>query len=332
MKEKILSLVIPMYNSRNYIEKCLDSLIIERNIGQIEIIVVNDGSTDGCEKIVEKYQKKYPDTIKLISQPNGGHGAAVDKGIESCCGTYFKVIDADDWVINEKLDKFVDILIGIRETDVVVCGFELYDIQTKVTTIISTPTEDVEYYSMKSIMENWMPYRNIFTLHGMTYHTQFYRAHGIPLPHKVFYDDAIYITIAASMADSICVINQNLYVYRVGDQNQSVSKSSRVKRIKHVETVIQIMCDAEKIERTKAGQSYWQYKTRSVITDFFVTAFLRYDDKKEGRKEAKCMLQKIIAKHPNIADKIIGRYRLLLIMSYLHMGEEQFDKLLALRK
>lgn len=332
MEEKILSLVIPMYNSRNYIEKCLDSLIIERNLELIEIIVVNDGSTDRCEKLVEEYVKKYPNTIKLISQPNGGHGAAVDKGIECCCGTYFKVIDADDWVINENFDKFVDTLKAIRQTDVVVCGFELYDIQTKKTTVISTPIEEIEYYSMKSIMENWMPYRKIFTIHGMTYRTEFYRLHGIPLPHKVFYDDTIYITIAASMADRICVINQNLYVYRVGDQNQSVSKLSRIKRIKHIETVIRIMCDSERIERSQAGQNYWQYKTSSVITDFFMTTFLRYDNKKEGRKEARYMLQEIATRHPDIANKIIMRYRLLLLMSYLHMGEEQFNKLLALRK
>ena len=82
--EKILSIIIPSYNSKPFLAKCLDSLLCECT-DKLDIIVVNDGSTDGCEKIAEEYIEKYPASISLINKENGGDGARRKDGRGKGC-------------------------------------------------------------------------------------------------------------------------------------------------------------------------------------------------------------------------------------------------------
>ncbi len=94
---KIVSFVIPCYNSQDYMEKCINSLLSGGD-KDIEIIIVNDGSTDKTAEIADRYADMYPDIIRAVHQQNGGHGAGVNAGLKNATGMYFKVIDSDDWV------------------------------------------------------------------------------------------------------------------------------------------------------------------------------------------------------------------------------------------
>ena len=96
MDEKILTVVIPCYNSQDYMKHCIKSLLCERE--GLEIIIVDDGSTDDTAAIADAYEKKYPETIRAIHQENGGHGEALNTGIKNARGTYIKIVDSDDWV------------------------------------------------------------------------------------------------------------------------------------------------------------------------------------------------------------------------------------------
>ena len=333
MKNKVLSVIIPMYNSVSYIDKCLQSFVMDAGyMDQIEVIVVNDGSQDGCDQIVKDYIEQYPDTFKMISQENGGHGAAVDAGINMCSGQYFKVVDADDWVLTDNIPQYIDTIKLIDSVDLVVSGYQQYDIRNgEYRTIGENTSEDIVYFTMKELMAGWNVYRNIFTIHGITYRTRFYRIHSVFLPHKVSYDDMIYITVAASMAATVCILNQKLYVYRIGDVEQSVSNGSRVKKIAHMENVITELCKTEKYQRSEFGQAYWNYKVRSTISDFMITTFLRFPDKKEGRIVAKRMKRMLKQKYPNVEKLVSKRYWLLWLFSVLSMNEQQMQKMMTLR-
>lgn len=333
MKNKVLSVIIPMYNSVSYIDKCLQSFVMDAGyMDQIEVIVVNDGSQDGCDQIVKDYIEQYPDTFKMISQENGGHGAAVDAGINMCSGQYFKVVDADDWVLTDNIPQYIDTLKLIDSVDLVVSGYQQYDIRNgEYRTIGENTSEDIVYLTMKELMAGWNVYRNIFTIHGITYRTRFYRIYSVFLPHKVSYDDMIYITVAASMAATVCILNQKLYVYRIGDVEQSVSNGSRVKKIAHMENVITELCKTEKYQRSEFGQAYWNYKVRSTISDFMITTFLRFPDKKEGRIVAKRMKRMLKQKYPNVEKLVSKRYWLLWLFSVLGMNEQQMQKMMTLR-
>jgi Glycosyl transferase family 2. len=103
---KLLTAAVPCYNSAAYMRRAIDSLLSGGDC--MEIIIVNDGSTDDTEKIALEYQEKYPNIVRVISQENGGHGEAVNTGLANATGLYFKVLDSDDWVNEEALKQVIE--------------------------------------------------------------------------------------------------------------------------------------------------------------------------------------------------------------------------------
>ena len=93
---KLLSFVVPCYNSESYMKNCIHSLLTGGR--EVEIIIVDDGSTDGTADIADKYAEDYPELVKVVHQENGGHGEAVNTGLRHASGLFFKVVDSDDWV------------------------------------------------------------------------------------------------------------------------------------------------------------------------------------------------------------------------------------------
>lgn len=157
MRQKILSVIIPMYNSKAFISKCLDSLIVSEQFQEaLDVIVVNDGSTDGCELIAETYVQRFPHMIRILSKENGGHGSAINCGFVLCQGTYFKVLDADDWVETDKLEMLLQTLPTLEPCDVVTCHYHTFNIQSKkLEPFCAQMTQPVEYLSMEQVMKRW---------------------------------------------------------------------------------------------------------------------------------------------------------------------------------
>ena len=103
-----LSIIVSIYNIENYIEKCLDSLI-DNNMKNMEIICINDGSTDKSKDILEKYIEK-DSRIKVVTKENGGISSARNKGIECAKGEYIFFVDGDDYVSKLMCEKLIKIL------------------------------------------------------------------------------------------------------------------------------------------------------------------------------------------------------------------------------
>ena len=76
---KLLTVVVPVYNTERYINRCLDSLLVPETLEDLEVLVVNDGSRDRSAAIAEEYAAKYPKTVKVINKENGGHGSTINK-------------------------------------------------------------------------------------------------------------------------------------------------------------------------------------------------------------------------------------------------------------
>ena len=127
---KLLSIAIPCYNSQDYMEKCIESLLVGGE--EVEILVVDDGSSDRTAEIADAYAEKYPTIVKAIHQENGGHGEAVNAGIRNATGLYFKVVDSDDWVNKEAyisiLKTLYELLRGPETVDLLISNF-VYDKQ-----------------------------------------------------------------------------------------------------------------------------------------------------------------------------------------------------------
>ena len=91
-----VSLIIPVYNVQDYIEKCLDS-VVNQTIDDMEIIIVNDGSKDQSKQKIERYLEKYP-KIKYLEKENGGLSDARNYGLKFATGEYVAFLDSDDYV------------------------------------------------------------------------------------------------------------------------------------------------------------------------------------------------------------------------------------------
>ena len=89
---KYITFAVPCYNSQDYMRRCVDSLLAGGR--DVEIILINDGSSDDTGRIADEYQLRYPDIVRAVHKPNGGHGSGVNKGLELARGLYYKVVDS----------------------------------------------------------------------------------------------------------------------------------------------------------------------------------------------------------------------------------------------
>ena len=103
-----ISIIIPVYNTEKYIQKCIDSLY-QQNLN-IEIIFIDDGSTDNSKEIINNYSKK-DDRIKVLSQNNQGPAVARNLGLEVAQGNYIAFLDSDDWIENNSLEMLYNVAI-----------------------------------------------------------------------------------------------------------------------------------------------------------------------------------------------------------------------------
>lgn len=243
---KLLTIAIPCYNSAAYMEKCIQSLLPGGK--DVEILIVDDGSTkDDTAKIADRYAAEYPDIIRAIHQKNGGHGAAVNAGIQNATGLYFKVVDSDDWVQEEAYQKILDTLRGIVEDG------------KALDMLISNFVYEKEGEKRKKVMHyrHILPKDKIFTwsdchhfskghyilMHSVIFRTRLLKESGIRLPEHTFYVDNIYVFEPLLHVEHMYYLDVNFYRYYIGREGQSVNESIMISRLDQQIRVNKIMID-----------------------------------------------------------------------------------------
>lgn len=326
---KILSFIIPAYNSQLYLEKCIDSMLVPELESKLEIIVVNDGSTDLTQSIAKGYCRRYPNTVRLIDQNNKGHGGALNTGCAAATGKYLKVIDADDWIQTENLPAYLDFLENC-DADVVLTHHRTIDVGTsKIKYWKSFPPIFGKAYTLHEIMADWRRFDRSLTFHGITYRTSFYREKGIALSEKVFYEDHEFATFPCCHAQSIVPCDLYLYEYRIGDVTQSVSDANQLKRIGHTGTVICRMIAEYQYLEEGAGKEYAAMKLHGLIMSYLTIVLLAQPDRINGRLAAKAMMERCKAEAPRTWEITQKKYRMLLVLNRLHIKKRTLDRVLG---
>lgn len=241
---KLLSIAIPCYNSEAYMEKCIDSLLVGGE--DVEILVVDDGSSDRTAEIADAYAEKYPTIVKAIHQENGGHGEAVNAGIRNATGLYFKVVDSDDWV---NAEAYAQILKTLEE---LIRGSETVDL------LISNFVYEKQGAKRKRVMQyrHCLPVNEIFgwnkvhmhkgkylLMHSMIYRTKLLHDCGLELPKHTFYVDNIFAFEPLVHVKKMYYLDVNFYRYFIGREDQSVNEAVMIKRIDQQLRVNRIMVD-----------------------------------------------------------------------------------------
>ncbi len=325
--EKILSIAIPSYNSLPFLKKCLNSLICECT-DKLDIIVVNDGSTDGCQRIAEEYQGFYPDSISLINKENGGHGSAINAGAKAARGKYFKVLDADDWFLTENLPAFIAQLEKASADVVLTCHHTINITTGEIKSWRCYPHRFGREYTMDEIMTEWKNFDRSLTFHGITYRTDFYREQGIQLSEKVFYEDHEYATYPCCKAKTVLPLDLFIYEYRIGDVSQSVSAENQLKRISHTETVIKRLTK-ESRELSGAAADYCVKKTHLLLLSFLVTSLLCDKNRKAGRQRADKMMEYMKNEYNAVYLSTVKHCKILKTLNRLHIGLKSYNAILG---
>lgn len=317
---KTISFVVPAYNSAGFLQTCIPSLLAEPVLKELEIIIVNDGSTDDTAAAAEQFCRSHPGVVCLINQENKGHGGALNTGCAAATGRYLKVVDADDTVETEELPKLVSRLRDCT-ADVVVTHYRTVDISSGDIRCCRTFPETFDKsLTLDEVMSDYSRFDRGFTFHGMIYRTEFYQKQGISLAEHVFYEDHQYATYPCCHAASVLPLDLFLYRYRIGDVNQSVSHQNQLRRIGQLETVLNRMTESYLELPESAGKRYAAEKIRSLTLSYMSIALLLEPDRSKGRLLAESRYAACLSQTPEIASLILRKYQAFLLMNRLQIS------------
>ena len=230
---KLISFAVPCYNSQDYMRRCIDSLLPGGN--DIEIIIVDDGSTDSTYEIAEEYQKKYPEIIRVIHKSNGGHGSAVNSGLAAAKGLYFKVVDSDDRLEKPAYLKILKILkkyaYSGKTLDLLISNFfyDNKDENTKTTMRYRSFLPKNRIFGWKDI---GIPLKGSYILmHSVVYRTQLLRKCRLVLPENTFYVDNLFVFKPMPYVRTMYYLDMDFYDYIIGRDDQSVREDVMISRI-----------------------------------------------------------------------------------------------------
>ena len=230
---KLLSVTVPCYNSQEYMRHCIETLLPGGE--EIEILVVDDGSTDGTAAIADEFQERYPAIVRAIHQENAGHGGAVMKGLENATGLYFKVVDSDDWVDPQVLKDLLKLLRRFKQTnqlvDMVVSDFVYDKVGARHKKVMRYPRA-----IPKDRVLHWedvgnFPKGHYLLMHSVIYRTQVLRDCGLDLPLHTFYVDNLFVYVPMTQVKTLYYVDRVFYHYFIGREDQSVQEAVMIRRI-----------------------------------------------------------------------------------------------------
>lgn len=320
-----LSVVVLVYNTEYYLDDCLDSLI-NQTLDDIEIICVNDESTDNSLNILKQYARKY-DNIKIIDQKNQGGAIAGNNGLKFAKGEYIAIIDSDDIVVEDAYEKLYK---KAKKTD--------SDI------VAGKPVKYVNQYQRQIAFKNniWDEERT-FTVdefkeiyYDVFYWNKIYRRklveeHDIYMIPGKIYADVPLVYRAYSFADKMSIIPDVVYYWRrraqediiKGNSDTSVSKS--LLDIPNMKDRLSTYYYVKDYFIEAGLEKYFNYVIKTYVERFFypIKGILKDDNFKEVYlKEIKCILSEIDELYDNNLDK---RYNLFFYFILNDMDDELED-------
>ena len=306
---KLITFVIPSYNSEQYLSGCLDSL----NIGvddKIEAIVVNDGSTDKTSEIAHNYAKRLP-FIKVIDKENGGHGSGINVGIDQATGLIFKILDSDDHIDKEGLLNLLSTLEKhVEEGNVA----DLY-----LADYWSCPddggprviTSHKKWVKELNVVKDFSNYKKVpeskyFMTHELFVKTSVLRKNYVRLVEHCFYEDTKYTLDAFMYCKNFCYVDKPVYLYTVGRDGQSVSLDTMKKKYHYqVEVVKETIKDISTEYIYSLERHHRRFVMHELNTMFYLSfLFLHLRHNKEKRQAYKYISRYLKEKEPKLYKKV----------------------------
>lgn len=282
---KLISFAIPCYNSADYMGKCIESILPGGD--DVEILIIDDGSTDDTLKVAKDYEKKYPGIVRAIHQENKGHGGAVNTGLREATGLYFKVVDSDDWLDTNGFQKLLN---KIREqvsmsnyVDMYLTNF-VYDNKTRdhhrvmAYRTFFDEGDEWKWSDMKHHIKGFY-----ILMHSVTFRTSMLREEcKLQLPEHTFYVDNLFVYLPLPYVKTLCYVNTVLYHYFIGRDGQSVEEQTMVRRFDQQLKVNYLMMDSVDLKKVKDKdlRKYMRSYLEMITAITSTIAYISHDPKK----------------------------------------------------
>ncbi len=304
---KTITFTVPCYNSAEYMDKCIESILTCGD--DIEILIVDDGSTkDNTAEIADGWQEKYPEIIRAIHKENGGHGSAVNTGLAVATGFYFKVVDSDDWLDPESAKVVMNYLrtqVGQSDaTDLVIANY----VYEKVHENKQTPMryEGIIPIDCKISWEDIGSFgqSKYLLMHSVIYRTQMLKDMGLHLPEHCFYVDNIYVYEPLPYVKSLYYLDVDMYRYFIGREDQSVNEATMMGRMDQQLLVTKTMIDAVDVMEVQPRRlrKYMESYLSMMMT--ICSVFLRMRNTDEDDEKLQSIWDYLKEKNPPLYRRI----------------------------
>jgi glycosyltransferase involved in cell wall biosynthesis len=250
MNNKLITFAVPCYNSAAYMRHCVQTLLTAGE--DAEIILVDDGSTkDETPAICDEFAEKYPNIVRAIHQENGGHGEGVNQGIRNAQGLYYKVVDSDDWLDEAALKRVLTRLRQLvrqdKGPDLMICNYVYEHVEDNTShTVRYTNVFPTERLFTWMHVGHFRPDQNLL-MHSVIYRTEVLRKCGMELPKHTFYVDNIFVYQPLPFVKTMYYMDEDLYRYFIGREDQSVNENVMVKRVDQQLRVTRYMIDCQNL-------------------------------------------------------------------------------------
>lgn len=309
---KTISFAIPCYNSAAYMDKCIESILAcdEEGRGDIEILIVNDGSTkDNTAEKADEWQARYPDVIRAIHKENGGHGSAVNTGLANATGLYYKVVDSDDWLDK---DAMKDVMAYLRRQT---------ELKDPTDLVIANYVYEKVYEGTQTVMRyrNVFPEREEFTwadtahfrqsqyllMHSVIYRTEMLIDCGLKLPEHTFYVDNIFVYVPLPHVRTMYYLDVDMYRYFIGREDQSVNEKIMYSRRAQQLRVTRCMIDAVDLPDAVDSKKLERYMENYLAMMMCIcSVFLRMEKTEENEKDRAAIWHYLKKKNPVLYKRI----------------------------
>lgn len=226
LKPKI-SVVVPIYNVEKYLEQCLNS-VCNQTFKDIEIICVNDGSTDNSQRVIDKFKKKDK-RIKCINKKNSGYGHTMNVGFDSATGEYIGIVESDDYV-DKKMFEILYEHAKANDLDVVKSDYYIFYSNSKKQEYVQTCDEKNYYQELITIDKSPLVFKFKMNTWTGIYKSEFIKSNNIrhnETPGASYQDNGFWFQTIA-LAERLMFINKAFYHYRQDNPNSSINSKSKI--------------------------------------------------------------------------------------------------------
>lgn len=311
--KKLLTVSIAAYNGAATLAEALDSCLIP-GLDELDVIVVDDGSTDATARIAQEYAARFPDSIRLVRKENGGYGTTILAALDVACGRYFRTLDCDDWFEKKGLQQSLDYLHQC-DTDVVVSGYRtVRPDKTGETFPVRQECCENTVYAFENLPEFPME------MHALTFRTTLLRAAKLTLPQHVNYTDMQYTFCGLMAAQNVSFCHAMVYCYRLGRDGQSVGlESYRRHTADYIAVAKNIFSVIEQATADDSGAKEQRMQRRAAdIALFQLQNFLRFPPCRETKHKMYAFDRELKAEYPEIYHAVSRKnIRLLRASHYL---------------